>query len=112
MNPGAELRAARRAGGLTQAQLAERTATSQATISAYESGAKQPSVDTLSRLLAASGARLAVVRDAPALREPSRTEFARAGDVLVQVLDLAGELPVRHDTEMRFPALPAARTGR
>jgi transcriptional regulator with XRE-family HTH domain len=106
VNPGAELRAARRAGGLTQAQLAERTSTSQATISAYESGAKQPSVDTLSRLLAATGARLAVVRDAPVVREPTRAELAGAGEVLVQVLDLAGELPVRHDAEMHFPALP------
>ncbi len=112
MNAGVELRNARRAGGLTQAELADRTSTSQATISAYESGAKQPSVDTLSRLLAATGARLAVVRDAPAVREPTRAELARAGRTLVDVLDLAGALPVRHSPELRFPPVPAGGTRR
>lgn len=107
MNPGAELRDARRRSGLTQAELADRTSTSQATISAYESGAKQPSVDTLSRLLAAVGARLTVVRDAPAVREPTRAELTRAGRALVDVLDLADALPVRHAPDLRFPPVPA-----
>lgn len=41
--------------GLTQAALGRRAGTSQATISAYENGAKSPSVSTLQRLLAATG---------------------------------------------------------
>lgn len=41
--------------GLTQAALGRRAGTSQATISAYENGAKSPSVLTLQRLLAATG---------------------------------------------------------
>lgn len=91
---------------MTQAQLATRSATSQATISAYESGAKRPSVDTLTRLLAATGARLAVVHDAPPIRELTRAELAQAGQTLVEVLDLAAALPVRHAPGTRFPRLP------
>jgi len=58
MDVAATLREARRRAGLSQAALAARSGTSQATISAYESARKQPSVDTLSRLLAAAGAVL------------------------------------------------------
>ena len=49
------IRTARRKAGLTQAVLAARAGTSQAAVSAYESGRRSPSVDTLSRLLAAAG---------------------------------------------------------
>jgi len=49
------IRMARRDAGLTQQQLAELAATSQAAVSAYESGRRSPSVDTLCRLLAAAG---------------------------------------------------------
>src|SRR5438309_10228565 len=41
------LRQARRGAGLSQSALAARAQTSQATVSAYESGRKQPSVETL-----------------------------------------------------------------
>jgi transcriptional regulator with XRE-family HTH domain len=46
---------ARRQAGLTQQALAERAGTSQAAVSAYESGRRSPSVDTLCRLLGAAG---------------------------------------------------------
>ncbi len=46
---------ARRQAGLTQQALAELAGTSQAAVSAYESGRRSPSVDTLSRLLGAAG---------------------------------------------------------
>ena len=49
------IRMARRHAGLTQTELAERAATSQAAISAYESGRRSPSVDTLCRILTAAG---------------------------------------------------------
>lgn len=49
---------ARRVSGLNQGELAERAGTSRPTLSAYEHGRKTPSVDTMSRLLAAAGARL------------------------------------------------------
>lgn len=50
---------------MTQTELAERAGTSQAAISAYESGRRSPSVDTLSRILAAAGAELRMGLAAP-----------------------------------------------
>ncbi len=52
------LREARAHAGLSQAALAERAGTSQSAIARYETGAAQPSLPTLERLLAACGARL------------------------------------------------------
>lgn len=104
-----ELRSARARAGLTQAELGARAGTSQATISAYESGAKEPSVATLSRLLAAAGARLAVEPDATPVREPSRAELARAGSTLADVIALAEALPVRHSRRLRYPRLDRRR---
>ena len=107
MNVAADLRAARERSGLTQAQLARTAGTSQATVSAYEGGTKTPSLDTLGRLLSACGARLTIVPGAAPVREPTRAELAHAGATLVQVLELAAHLPVRHDPDLRFPRLPA-----
>lgn len=45
-----QLRELRRAAGLTQVQLAERVGIAQSQISGYESGARQPSLDTLQAL--------------------------------------------------------------
>jgi transcriptional regulator with XRE-family HTH domain len=105
MDTAASLRAARRSAGLTQAELARRAGTSQATVSAYEHGRKLPSVETLGRLLAAAGARLAVVPASSPVVRPSRTQLARAGRGLVDVMLLAEALPTRHDAELRFPPL-------
>ena len=99
------LRAARERAGLTQAALAERTGTSQATISAYESGRKQPSVDTLSRLLGALDCRLAV--ESGGHVEPSRDHHRRNARILADVLTLAEALPVRHSPALRYPRLAA-----
>lgn len=44
------IRMARRQAGLTQTELASRAGTSQAAVSAYESGRRSPSVDTLVRI--------------------------------------------------------------
>lgn len=110
MNPGREIATARRRSGLSQAQLAARAGTSQATVSAYESGRKEPSVRTLARLLAAAGSRLAVERRAPPLREPSQADLARVERQLLDVIALAEALPVKHDAELRYP--PLATLGR
>jgi transcriptional regulator with XRE-family HTH domain len=105
MNFGSELRSARRAAGLTQADLARRAGTSQATLSAYENGHKNPSLATLDRLLAASGARIAVApRERPVVT-PSAAELSHRGRVLTQVLDLAASLPTRHEPVLRYPSL-------
>ncbi len=45
------IRSARRAAGITQAELAERAATTQSAVAAYESGARRPNLATLTRLL-------------------------------------------------------------
>lgn len=99
------LREGRMAAGLTQAALARRAGTSQATVSAYESGRKRPGVETFSRLLAASGARLAIEPARPGSTEPSAAHHARTARRLVDVLALAAALPVRHEPELRFPRL-------
>ncbi len=96
---------ARRRAGLTQAELARRAATSQATVSAYESGRKEPSVATLVRLLAAAGAHLEVGHGPDRL--PSPRELERNGRVLAQVLELAEALPARRRGDLRYPRLAA-----
>lgn len=100
------LRAARTRAGLSQAELARRAGTSQATLSAYETGRKQPTLATLDRLLAATGTRL-TVRPAPAaVVTPSEAALARAARGLAQVLALAEAMPVRHASVLRYPRLP------
>ena len=106
VNAADALRAARLRAGLTQHALAARAGTSQATISAYEAGRKQPSLRTLERLLAATGARLEVVPERRAPRERTPEQLARAGRALADVLELAAALPVRHRRTLDFPRLP------
>jgi transcriptional regulator with XRE-family HTH domain len=91
---------------LTQSQLAERAATSQATVSAYESGRKQPSAQTFVRLLAATGTRLAV-SETPSepVRTLSRAERRSRGQILEQVIELAEALPARPSRDLRYPRI-------
>jgi transcriptional regulator with XRE-family HTH domain len=72
MHPVRQLRAI---AGLTQAQLAGASGTSQPTIAAYESGAKSPTVRTL-RALAAGVGLEAVVRFVPPLTREDRRSLA------------------------------------
>lgn len=60
MDASSLIKEARARAGLTQAQLAHAAGTSQPTLSAYESGAKSPSVRTLDRIVRATGASLDV----------------------------------------------------
>lgn len=102
MDVAQEIVAARRGAGMSQRELARRAATSQSTLSAYESGRKQPSAATLDRLLAACGGRLAV----EPLTEAGR--LARAGRHLAEVIALAEALPYAPRHELSFPRLPTA----
>jgi transcriptional regulator with XRE-family HTH domain len=113
MDAGTKLREARERAGLTQAELASRTGTSQATISAYESGRKQPAVETFSRLLAATGSRLAVESNRSPVVVPSARQRARSARTLLDVLALAEALPTHHEDKLRYPRLPttARRAG-
>jgi transcriptional regulator with XRE-family HTH domain len=67
------IRMARRQAGLTQKSLAERAGTSQAAMSAYESGRRSPSVDTLCRVLGAAGFEVRM-----RLSEPDTRRMAEA----------------------------------
>ena len=58
MNPARLLKEARDRSNLTQLQVAERAGVPQSTVSAYERGKRQPTVDTLQRLLKAAGWQL------------------------------------------------------
>jgi transcriptional regulator with XRE-family HTH domain len=103
MDSAAAIRDARRHTGFTQRELAERSGTSQATISAYEHGTKIPSPPTLSRILAAAGRHLTVVSASRAVRVPTARELEQRARVLAQVVDLAERLPARPSRELRFP---------
>jgi len=110
MDFAASIRSARHAAGMTQAALAERSGTSQATLSAYEHGRKVPSARTLERILAASGHRLRIENGATPVRTPSRAALERVARGLHDVLGLAAALPSRPDPELRFPPLPSSRS--
>ena len=110
MNIAREISAARRAAGLTQVELAERSGTSQATISAYEHSTKSPSSVTLTRVLAAAGRRLTTQPASASVCVPSAHELEHRGRVLTQVLDLAERLPARRPRRLAYPRLAA--TGR
>jgi uncharacterized protein len=105
MVPAELLKEVRRRHGLTQADLARRAGTSQPVISAYERGRRDPSFETLRKLVEAAGERLELdaVMAMPDLPRPSGTaEHARR---LIDVLSLADAVPTRR----RSPTLRAPR---
>ncbi|MGH9040322.1 MAG: helix-turn-helix domain-containing protein [Acidimicrobiia bacterium] len=65
------IRMARRRAEMSQSALAQRASTSQAAISAYESGRRSPSVDTLTRILEAAGFELRMRLTPPDTHEPA-----------------------------------------
>lgn len=67
------VRKLRRLAGLTQVRLAELAGTSQATIAAYETGRKSPTLRTLDRLGVAAGLEVAVEFVTPLSREERRS---------------------------------------
>lgn len=72
------LRQARARAGLSQRGLAQEASTSGPAVAAYESGGKQPRVDTFVRLLSAAGAELSV--------RPARSRNDRFVDLLCEQL--------------------------
>jgi transcriptional regulator with XRE-family HTH domain len=84
---------------MTLRELAARAGTSHSTLSAYEQGAKVPSVDTLARILRAAGFAL----DLELVPRPDR------GRELERVLELAAHFPARHSPTLDYPRFPAAR---
>ena len=89
----------RRESGLSQAELARRAGMQPSVLSAYEHGRRQPSVAALARIAGAAGRELSIC---PASDEQA---LEHAGNVLVQVLDLAEMLPYRPCRELAYPPL-------
>ncbi|HET9060984.1 MAG TPA: helix-turn-helix domain-containing protein [Acidimicrobiales bacterium] len=84
------LRSARNRAGLSQADLAERAGVTQSVISAYESGARQPSLPTLGRLVEATGLALEVrISPVPELRH-ARPLARSVSDHRDDVLEVLG----------------------
>lgn len=106
------LRDARLAAGLSQAELAERSGTSQATLCSYERGNKAPSAPTLERILAAAGRRLTTAPTARPVCSPGAAALEHAGRTLVEVIELAAHLPISHERSRPFPGLPSRFAGR
>jgi transcriptional regulator with XRE-family HTH domain len=112
MNGAALLTQARKRAGLTQAELARRAGTSQPVISAYEHGRRDPSIETLRRLVRAAGAELELgvgMRNAPHL--PAAVDDDDRAARLVDVLLLADAIPARYPGArpvLTFPRLRSA----
>lgn len=75
---GADIRRARQQAGLTQAELADRTGTTQSVVARWERGAVEPRITTLGRISDALGGRLLVELEPPV----SPAEWASVEDNL------------------------------
>lgn len=91
----------RRGSGLSQAELARRAGVPRSVMNVYLHGKREPGTDTLLRIAAAGGFSLELAERKPPV-DPKR-----AGEILVQVLDLAEALPFRPRAEMEQPPLAA-----
>lgn len=97
------VRSLRQRSGLGLRELARRAGTSHATVRAYETGAKEPRVDTLSRLAGVAGYDLELV-----LVPQPFVDAAARGRELEAVLDLAAAFPARHQPRLRAPVFGRA----
>ncbi|MCZ7531153.1 MAG: helix-turn-helix transcriptional regulator [Acidimicrobiia bacterium] len=89
----------RQEAGLSQRRLAQLAGTSPAAISLYESGQRIPRVDTLTRIVAATGATL----ELSTTSRPPEIDLAENGRALAAVLGLADHLPRRSSDELTAP---------
>jgi transcriptional regulator with XRE-family HTH domain len=89
----ATVRAARQRAHLSLRQLARAAGTSHSTLSAYESGAKAPTVATLARIVRSAGFALDLELW-PVAGGPDRVARGRE---LADVLELAALFPARHE---------------
>jgi transcriptional regulator with XRE-family HTH domain len=98
------LKEIRRRSGLGLRELARRGGTSHATLHAYESGAKEPRLDTVARLADAAGFTLEVTL---AARPDAGAARADKGRELAEALELAAAFPARHHPHLRAPIFGA-----
>jgi transcriptional regulator with XRE-family HTH domain len=89
----------RRASALTQSELARRSGLPASVLSAYEHSRRQPSVSALARIARAAGLELEL--------SPQSDEAAleRAGRVLIDVIELADNMPSKPRGELAYPPL-------
>ena len=90
--------------GLSQAELSRRAGMPSSVLSAYEHGRRQPSVAALARIASGAGLELEIV---PATDQASAEH---AGELLSQVLDLAGSMPYRPRPTLEYPPLIRLRS--
>ena len=98
------IRRARARAGLSLRELARRAGTSHSTLSAYETGRKVPSVETLDRVIRAAGFHADVELE----HEVGGADREARGRELVEVLELAALFPARHAATLDFPRFGAA----
>ena len=85
--------------GLSQRELAARAGTSAAAVCLYERGERVPRVDTLMRLVAATGHTLELTVAPPS----RRVDVDANGRIFEDLLHLADRLPQRHAGELAAP---------
>ena len=96
------LRKARINAGLSLRELANRAATSHATLSAYEQGRKVPSVSTFLRIVESCGNAVDIVLQ----QRVREADGIPRGEELERVLKLASEFPVRATRRLELPVFP------
>jgi uncharacterized protein len=94
--PGSLIREARHLAGLSQVALGQRAGVSQSVISAYESGARQPSLPTLERLVRAAGCDLDIKVYEPRPAPQARALAGPLGLQLVRHRRQVSDLLARH----------------
>ena len=105
VNAAAAIKRARQRAGLSLRELARRAGTSHATLAAYESGRKVPSVETFDRIVRAAG-YAPIVELAPTVGGIDRGDRGRE---LREVLELAAKFPARHAAKLTVPRFGPAR---
>lgn len=86
---------------LSQRALAERAGTSAPAISFYETGHRIPRVDTLQRIVEATGVELTIAVEL----ESSPIDVSENARALQLVLGLADQLPMQSADELGYPIL-------
>jgi transcriptional regulator with XRE-family HTH domain len=106
VDPALIIRSVRRRQGLTQAELARRAGTSQPVISAYEHGRRDPTYQTLRKLVESGGERLHLAAAPVGPDQPPPADVVEHARRLLEVLTLADAIPVRRRSSvLRAPRL-------